>query len=46
MVNSRLKRVLSNLDLHIVLVAHLLKIKKEYKILKKQDIQNIYIKIN
>ena len=32
------------LDLHIVLVDHLQKIKKEYKSLKKQDIHDILIK--
>ena len=34
------------LDLHIVLLLHLLKIKKEYKSLKKQEIQDIFIKTN
>ena len=33
-------------DLHIVLVVHSLKIKKEYKNLKKQEIQDIFIKTN
>ena len=31
-------------ELHIVLVNHLLKTKKEYKNLEKQDIQDIFIK--
>ena len=35
-----------NLDLLIVLVVHLLKIKKELKNLKKQEIQAIFTKIN
>ena len=35
-----------NLDLLIVLVVHLLKIKKELKNLKKQEIEAIFTKIN
>ena len=35
-----------NLDLHIVLVKHLLKAKKKFKNLKKQEIQDIFIKVN
>ena len=35
-----------SLDLHIVLVDHLQKTKKEYKNLKKQEIHNISNKIN
>ena len=34
------------LDLLIVLLDHLLKIKKEYKNLKKQEIHNIFTKMN
>ena len=37
---------LYSLDLHIVLVDHLQKTKKEYKNLKKQEIQDIFIKTN
>ena len=37
---------LNNLDLLIVLVDHLLKIKKEFKNLKKQEIQSIFIEMN
>ena len=33
-------------DLHVVLVDHLQKTKKEYKNLKKQKIQDIFIKTN
>ena len=33
-------------DLLIVLVDHLLKIKKEYKKLKKQEIQNTFTEMN
>ena len=35
-----------NLCLHTVLVDHLLKAKKEYKNVKKQEIQNMFIKLN
>ena len=35
-----------NLDSHIVLMDHLQKAKKEYKHLKKQEINNIFIKTN
>ena len=35
-----------NLALLIVFVDHLLKIKKEFKSLKKPEIQNIFIEIN
>ena len=35
-----------SLDLFIVLVDYLEKTKKEYKRLKKQEIQNIFIKTN
>ena len=35
-----------SLDLHIVLVAHLRKIKKEYRNLKEKEIQGIFIKTN
>ena len=38
--------LLSKLDLHIVLVDRLLKTTKEYKNLKKQEIQDIFIKTN
>ena len=34
------------LDLHIVLVDHIQKTKKEYKNLLKQEIQDIFIKTN
>ena len=34
------------LDLHMVLVGHLLKAKKEYKNLKKKEIQYIFIKMD
>ena len=37
---------LNNLDLLIVLVDHLLKIKKEFKSLEKQEIQSILIEMN
>ena len=37
---------LINQDLLIVFVGHLLKTKKEYKNLEKQDIQNIFAKMN
>ena len=37
---------LVNLDLHIVLVEHLLKRKKGYKNTKKQEIQDTFIKTN
>ena len=37
---------LNNLDLLIVPVGHLLKIKKELKNLKKQDIQNMFTEMN
>ena len=37
---------LDNQDLLIVLVDHLLKIKKEFKNLKKQGIQAIFTKMN
>ena len=40
------KMYLNSLDLQIVLVAHSLKIKKEQKGLKKQEIQDIFIKMN
>ena len=40
------KMYLNSLDLQIVLVAHSLKIKKEQKGLKKQEIQDIFIKTN
>ena len=35
-----------SLDLLIMLVDHLLKTKKEFKHLKKQEIEDIYTKIN
>ena len=35
-----------HLDLHIVLVDHLQKTKNEYKNLEKQEIHDIFIKIN
>ena len=35
-----------SLDLATVLVEHLLKTKKEYEKLKKQEIHNIFIKMN
>ena len=35
-----------NLDLHVVLVEHLQKTKKEFKNLQKQEIQNVFIKTN
>ena len=35
-----------SLDLVIVLVDHLLKTKKEFKSLKKQELQNIFAKMN
>ena len=35
-----------HLDLHIVLVDHLQKTKKEYKNLEKQEIHDIFIKTN
>ena len=35
-----------SLDLHIVLADHLQKIKKKYKNLKKQEIQDILVKTN
>ena len=35
-----------SLDLPTVLVEHLLKTKKEYEKLKKQEIHNIFIKTN
>ena len=37
---------LKHLDLLIVLVKHLLKIRQEFKNLKKQEIQNIFSEIN
>ena len=37
---------LKRLDLLIVLVNHLLKIRQEFKNLKKQEIQNIFSEIN
>ena len=37
---------LKHLDLLIVLVNHLLKIREEFKKLKKQEIQNIFSEIN
>ena len=37
---------LKSLDLVIVLVDHLLKTKKEFKNLKKQELQNIFAKMN
>ena len=41
-----LKLHLKWFHLHIVLVKHLIKTKKEYKNLKKQGIQDIFIKTN
>ena len=41
---SCLKRSYVSVDLRIVLVEHLLKVKKEYIILNKQEIQDILIK--
>ena len=41
-----LKCSLDNLDLHLVLVDHLQKTKKENKKLKKGEIRNIFIKMN
>ena len=40
------KIIIDNLDLHIVLVDYLQKTKKESKILKKQEIHDIFIKTN
>ena len=40
------KMHLNNQDLLTVLVVHLLKIKKEFKNLKKQEIQAIFTKMN
>ena len=37
---------LKNKDLLIVLLEHLLKTKKEFKNLKKKEIQNIFTKVN
>ena len=34
------------MDLHRVLVKHLLRIKKEYKYLKKQEIQDVFKEMN
>ena len=45
-INSFLTCVEDSLDLLIVLMDHLLKIKKEYKNLKKQKILDILIKAN
>ena len=44
--NSYLKCIEDNLDLSTVLAEHLLKTKKKCKILKKQDIHDIFIKMN
>ena len=44
--NLGITTLLSKLDLHIVLVDRLLKTTKEYKNLKKQEIQDIFIKTN
>ena len=41
-----LKCIYDNLDLPAVLEDHLLKIKREYKYLKKGEIHNIFIKTN
>ena len=38
-----MKCIQGSLDLHIVLVDHLLKTKKEYKNLKRQEIHDIFI---
>ena len=40
------KMHLRQLDLHLVLVDHLQKTKKESKNLKKQEIQDLFIKTN
>ena len=45
MINSCLTCILNNQDLLIVLVDHLLKTKKEFKNLKKQETQTIFTKI-
>ena len=37
---------LKNLDLLIVSLGHLLKLKKEFKNLKKQEIQNMFTEMN
>ena len=39
-------RELTYLDFHMVHMEHLLKTKKEYKTLKKMEIQNIFVKTN
>ena len=45
-INLCQRYIKSNLDLHIVLVVYSLKIKKEQKSLKKQEIQDTFIKTN
>ena len=45
-INSCLKSIPDSLDFPIVLVDHLLKTKEEYKNLKKQEIQDTFIKGN
>ena len=49
-VNKTIKKFLlggdNNLDLHIVLVDHFQKTKRQYKNLKKQEICDIFIKTN
>ena len=45
-VDKSLPKMGSRLDLHIVLVDHLLKTKKEYKNIRKQEIQEVFIKTN
>ena len=40
------KHIYGSLDLPIVLVDHLLKTKSEYKNLRKQEIQGIFIETN
>ena len=46
MINLCLKCIKNNQNLLIALVDHLLKTKKEFRNLKKQEIQTIFTKIN
>ena len=43
-IMSEMQEMKDSQDLHIVLIDHLQKTKKEYKTLKKQEIHDIFIK--
>ena len=43
-IMSEMQEMKDSQDLHIVLIDHLQKTKKEYKSLKKQEIHDIFIK--